>query len=104
MSHSNNGNGHSKGERLYLGPPPSHQPLSSSKKKTRLQTLMEETWPEEDQAAAVRAMSRLAVAGSVEAFKVLMAYTYGKPVTRVELSDPDGKPVKVYAGFDPTRV
>lgn len=43
--------------------------------------------------------------GNHEARVLLLAYTYGKPVERKEVSGPDGEPLfKVYEGIDPDAV
>jgi hypothetical protein len=46
-----------------------------------------------------------AESGNHDARTLLLAYTYGKPVERQELTGADGEPLlKVYAGFDPDKV
>jgi len=43
-------------------------------------------WEIKDRRAAIRKLSEMASEGHVEAFKALMAYAYGKPQQRVELT------------------
>lgn len=52
-----------------------------------VQQLMDENWPPEQRAAMVKAWGERAAQGDLEAGKLLMAYTYGKPVEhrKVEL-------------------
>lgn len=42
-----------------------------------------------------------AESGNHDARTLLLAYTYGKPVERQELSGPDGGPLKAYVSIDP---
>lgn len=42
-----------------------------------------------------------AEAGQHDARTLLMAYTWGRPVERKELSGPDGEPLKAYVSIDP---
>ena len=39
---------------------------------------------------------------AVEASKTLLAYAYGKPIDRKEISGPDGEPLKAYVSVSPT--
>lgn len=42
-----------------------------------------------------------AEAGQHDARTLLMAYTWGRPVERKEVSGPDGLPLKAYVSIDP---
>lgn len=72
------------------------------KQELQLSQLMDEAFPPEKRREAVEKQVALALGGDSEAFKVLMAYTYGKPKEKVEQSgavrievvyvDPTGTP------------
>lgn len=53
--------------------------------------LLSSAWPKEARLEAMKAMAMRASRGDLEAFKVLMAYSYGKPKERHEITGEDGK-------------
>lgn len=72
--------GNSGGKKGRSGRKPNQHELT-------VRQLMDENWPPEQRAAMVKAWGERAAQGDLEAGKLLMAYTYGKPVEhrRVEL-------------------
>jgi hypothetical protein len=60
-----------------------------------LAALLDGCWTLADRKACLTALAKKAKAGDLEAVKLLMAYTYGKPVDRKELAGKDGEPIKV---------
>jgi hypothetical protein len=69
-----------------------------------LHGLLSEAWPMDRRRAAIANLADLAESDSrsaVEAGKVLMAYAYGKPIERKEISGPDGEPLKAYVTVSP---
>lgn len=56
-----------------------------------LMILLDSAWPEKEREAAVKKIAFRASNGDLEAFKLLMAYFYGKPKEKHELTGKDGK-------------
>lgn len=67
--------------------------------------MLEECWTEPDRRATIEQLAENARSGDLESIKLLMAYTYGKPTERHEITGKDGEPLyKLYEGFDPSKV
>lgn len=60
-----------------------------------LQRLLHKCWGKTDRENAVKKLAELASKGHLEAIKLLMAYTYGKPIQRMELPTEDGAIVPI---------
>jgi hypothetical protein len=58
-----------------------------------LASLLEKCWTLEDRQACIIGLANRAAAGDIESIKLLMAYTYGKPTEKHELSGKDGGPI-----------
>src|SRR5690242_17022937 len=56
-----------------------------------LMALLDRAWPEKERQEAVKNIALRASRGDLEAFKLLMAYCYGKPKEKHELTGRDGK-------------
>ena len=56
-----------------------------------LMLLLDVAWPAKEREAAIKNIALRASRGDLEAFKLLMAYCYGKPKEKHELSGKDGK-------------
>lgn len=70
-----------------------------------LQQLLDECWTTDDRRACLKALAKEARLGDKEATKLLMAYAYGKPKERHEITGADGQPLfKAYQGIDPDKV
>ena len=70
-----------------------------------LHGLLSEAWPMDRRRLAIENLADLAESDSkaaVEASKTLLAYAYGKPIDRKEISGPDGEPLKAYVSVSPT--
>lgn len=60
-----------------------------------LQALLDRCWTPADRRACIAQLAKEAKAGNLEAIKLLMAYTYGKPIERKEHAGKDGEPIRV---------
>jgi len=60
-----------------------------------LQQLLDECWTLDERKECVRKLSVRASKGDLESIKLLLAYTYGKPVDRKEITGPDGGAVPI---------
>jgi hypothetical protein len=63
--------------------------------KAFLEDLLDTSWPFKERQALIRNLHALAMTGDLEAAKILLGYTYGRPRAQVELSGPDGGPMEV---------
>lgn len=54
--------------------------------------ILEQAWPKKDVIAAIKAIAERAMMGDLAALTLLLAYKYGKPKEKHELSGPDGSP------------
>jgi hypothetical protein len=61
----------------------------------QLAELVNEYWPTSDRIAVVQQLQKAAIAGDVEAAKVLLFMTFGRPAQRHEISGPEGGPMEV---------
>jgi hypothetical protein len=59
--------------------------------ETELMLLLDKAWPEKAREEAIKNIASRASRGDLEAFRLLMAYCYGKPKEKHELSGKDGK-------------
>lgn len=66
-----------------------------------LQQLLDECWTEDQRRECVKSLARLASRGEIKAITLLMAYCYGKPKERHEISGPEGEPIKYLVGVNP---
>lgn len=55
-----------------------------------LVALLDECWTLDDRKSCLRRLAQQANAGEYEAVKILMGYTYGKPVDRKEITGAGG--------------
>lgn len=78
----------SGGARANAGRPP-----KSSEEE--LQDLLKKGWSRKQRLEAIKKVANRASLGDLEATKLLMAYTYGKPKERHEHSGPDRGPIPV---------
>lgn len=60
-----------------------------------LTDLLDKGWPKKDREAAIKNIASRAARGDLEAFKLLMAYCYGKPKEKHEVTGADGDPLQV---------
>jgi hypothetical protein len=68
-----------------------------------LQELLDTCWPLADRGTAIKKLAALSNRGNLQALQILMAYTYGKPKERHEITGADGGPVivKGYISISP---
>lgn len=69
-----------------------------------LHGLLLESWPTSDRRATIERLAEIAkgeTKGAVEAAKLLLAYAYGKPIDRQEISGPGGEPLQGYVTISP---
>lgn len=71
------------------------------KQLTELRELLEQTFPQAARERVARRLVADAEAGNHDARVLLLAYTYGKPVDRKEISGPEGEPLKLYTWVSP---
>jgi hypothetical protein len=57
--------------------------------------LINEYWPTADRIAVVQQLQKAAIAGDVEAAKVLLFMTFGRPRQQLELSGPGGQALEI---------
>jgi Family of unknown function (DUF5681) len=65
------------------GNPAGRKPSTARKE---LETLLDKTWPVSKREAALSNLVTMAEAGDLDAVKLLLAYTYGKPVDRKDVT------------------
>ena len=75
-------------------------------KRLELTNILNKTWTLEHRKKAIEQAAAAAAAGDLDALKLLLAYAYGKPVERKEVTGENGDPLafKVYIqndDFDP---
>ena len=56
--------------------------------------LLNECWTAEERRETIRRLVAMALQGNLSAAKLLLAYAYGKPAQRVEVSGSDGAPIE----------
>ena len=71
-----------------------------------LRDLLDKAWPVKQREGAIKQLAAAAASGDLDAIRLLLAYTYGKPVDRKEITGADGDALsfKVYVSnddFDP---
>lgn len=72
------------------------RPGSGRKSKAEelgLSGLLDSVWPIADRRAVISVLHKRAMDGNEKAAALLLAYAYGKPTERHELSNPDGSPL-----------
>lgn len=57
--------------------------------------LLDKCWTPSDREDCITKLAEKARAGDMDATKLLLAYTYGKPVDRKELTGKDGEPLRI---------
>lgn len=72
-----------------------------SARRQELSDLLDSVFTQADRQAVIKAIVIDAKQGDNEARKLLLAYTFGKPVERKEISGPDGEPLKAYVSVNP---
>lgn len=65
-----------------------------------LAQLLDKCWTQAHREECITRLSAMARTGNLDAMKLLLAYAYGKPVERRELTGADGAPVKFIVGVD----
>jgi len=65
----------------------------SNKTYEHLEDLLSKAWSAGSRLAAVRKLAEMAEAGEVKAAQLLLAYAYGKPVERHEVTGAGGGPL-----------
>lgn len=63
--------------------------------KHKLLELLADAWTYADRVGIIKALNTAAKAGDVEAAKTLLAYSYGRPSQKHEVSGPEGAPIGV---------
>src|SRR4051812_43550530 len=59
----------------------------------RLEAIVDKAVPDRDRVAIFKRLARDAKAGDVKSAALVLAYIYGKPVERQEISGPGGAPI-----------
>lgn len=72
-----------------------------STRRKELNELLEQVFTNPKRKAVLEKLIADAESGNHEARTLLLAYTYGKPVERKEISGPDGEPLKAYVSVNP---
>ena len=72
-----------------------------SSRRKELSELLDEVFTTADRIAVIKAIVTDAKKGDKDARSILLAYTFGKPVERKEISGPDGEPLKAYVTVSP---
>jgi len=72
-----------------------------SARRQELNDLLEATWKPASRKKVLTKLIEDAEAGDHDARVLLLAYAYGKPVERKELTGADGAELKTYVGISP---
>jgi hypothetical protein len=72
-----------------------------SKRRQELNELLESVYTPTRQKKVIEKLITDAESGNHDARTLLLAYAYGKPIERQEVSGPDGTPLKAYVSIDP---
>ena len=72
-----------------------------SARRQELNDLLDETWKPASRRKVLKKLIEDAEAGDHDARVLLLAYAYGKPVERKELTGADGAELKTYVGISP---
>jgi phosphopantetheinyl transferase len=72
--------------------------------EAELEQLLNQAWPKKERLAALKKFAQRANAGDLESFKLLMAYGYGKPKEKHEISGPGGGSVPVFVTDAITKI
>jgi hypothetical protein len=73
-----------------------------SQRRQELSELLDSVFTQADRIAVVKGIVSDAKKGDKDARIILLAYTFGKPVERKEISGPDGEPLKAYVSVSPS--
>ena len=76
-------------------PGQSGNPGGRKSKRTELETLLDKRFTLARRQQVIDRLIDDAVAGEMESIKLLLAYAYGKPVERKEISGPDGASIDI---------
>ncbi len=72
-----------------------------SQRRLELNELLESVFTPADRVAVIKGIVTDAKNGDNDARKLILAYTFGKPVERQEISGPDGEPLQAYVTVSP---
>ena len=72
-----------------------------SKRRQELGELLDAVFTPARQKKVIERLIVDAETGNHEARSLLLAYAYGKPIERKEISGPDGEPLKAYVSVNP---
>lgn len=78
------------------------RPNSGRKSKAEemgLAALLDQCWTLTDRRKCIERLAQQASAGEMEATKLLMAYTYGKPVERKQVTGEDGNALRIQVEY-----
>jgi ATP-dependent exoDNAse (exonuclease V) alpha subunit len=64
-----------------------------------LAALLDKCWTADDREKCIEKLAALANAGDIDAVKLLMAYTFGKPKEQVEVSGSESAPFKLIVQY-----
>lgn len=68
--------------------------------RLELQNLLNEGWPLAERQKAIQKLAEQASQGNADAIKTLLAYAYGKPTERKEISGADGQDITIRVLYD----
>ena len=72
-----------------------------SQRRQELSELLDTVFTHSDRVEVIKGIVSDAKKGDKDARIILLAYTYGKPIERQEISGPDGEPVQGYVTISP---
>lgn len=67
----------------------------SKAEENGLKRLLDRCWPSKQRAQAIRQLATRASNGDLESIKLLLAYAYGKPTERKEITGADGGDIAI---------
>ena len=65
-----------------------------------LKALLNKAWPKSERLAAIKKHAQQAKDGNEKSFQILMAYGYGKPVDRKEITGENGAAIVLKVVYD----
>ena len=72
-----------------------------SAKRLELNDLLERVWTPASREKVLKKLVQDAESGNHEARVLLLAYAYGKPIERKEITGANGEPLKAYVSISP---
>jgi hypothetical protein len=72
-----------------------------SARRMELSDLLERVWTPASREKVLKKLIKDAEAGEHDARVLLLAYAYGKPIERKEITGTDGAPLKAYVSISP---